>query len=66
MSLNRLGDLLVTQGELAAARLDYEASVEVTRRLVATHPSDTAFRSDLVMGEARLANMPGAVTPTTK
>ena len=47
MSLNKLGDVLVEQGDLPGAKLRYQESLEIRKRLSAADPSSASLPRDV-------------------
>ena len=47
MSLDKLGDVLVTQGDLAGARTRYQQSLDIRERLASADPSSASLRRDV-------------------
>ncbi|HAD26740.1 MAG TPA: hypothetical protein DCF61_13480, partial [Alphaproteobacteria bacterium] len=59
VSHERIGDVLVAQGDLAGAIAAYEASVSIARGLAEKFPYHPQFRSGLAITERRLAALKG-------
>jgi phage tail protein X len=59
VSLNKLGDVLVQAGDLAAARERYQASLAVAERLAAANPGSAEAQRDLWVSLWKLASLEG-------
>ena len=57
VSLTKLGDVLVAQGELAGARQRYQESLDIDRRLAAADVSSVAFQRDVSVSLIKLGDV---------
>ena len=59
MSLEKLGNVLVAQGDLAGARSRYQDSLDIRKRLAAADPSSASLQRDVWVSMGKLASMAG-------
>jgi hypothetical protein len=57
VSHDKVGDLAVQEGDLAAARTAYQASHEIFVRLAAADPTNTQWQHDLVVSHNKLGDL---------
>lgn len=59
-ALNKAGDVLSAQGDLAGARKAYEETLDIARKLAAADPSSAQAQRDLAVSLRRAAMQPGS------
>ena len=57
ISHNKLGDVAVAAGDLAAARAAYQASQDIRTRLAAADPANTEWQRDLSISHGKLGDV---------
>jgi hypothetical protein len=60
VSLTKLGDVLVAQGDLAGAKQRYQESAEILKRLSAADPSSARLQRDVSVSLWKLAGIAGS------
>jgi hypothetical protein len=60
VSLDRIGDVLVAQGDLAGARARFSESLAIRQRLAAADPSSAILQRDVLVSLFKLAQMPNS------
>jgi hypothetical protein len=55
---DRLGDVAVAAGDLAEARVAYQASLDIRVRLAAANPANTQWQRDLAYVERKISELP--------
>ncbi len=58
VSHERLGDVAVAAGDLAAARAAYQAGLDIAVRLAAADPANAQWQRDLAYVERRVRELP--------
>lgn len=57
MSYNKIGAVLVAQGELSAALKNYKKALAIAKRLVAADGSNAGWRFNLGVGHERIGEI---------
>ena len=57
VSHNKLGDLAVAAGDLAAAQQHYQAALTIRERLAAADPTNTEWQRDLSVSHEQLGDL---------
>ena len=66
MSLEKLGNVHSTQGDLAAARASYEASREIRTNLAAADPSNAQWQRDVALSYNKLGMLSARIGDTAE
>jgi hypothetical protein len=59
VSHNKVGDVAVAAGDLAATRAAYQAALEIMVRLAATDPANTQWQHDLERARQKISGLNG-------
>lgn len=57
-ALSDLGDVLVSSGDLAGARVRYESSLKMAEELASSNPGSAEAQRDLIVGHTKVASFP--------
>jgi hypothetical protein len=57
VSHNKIGDVLVAQGNLPTALMSYQASLGIAERLAKADPDNAGWQRDLALGYGRVATV---------
>jgi Flp pilus assembly protein TadD len=57
VSHNKIGDIAIAEGNLAAARTAYQAALDIRARLAAADPANTRWQNDLAAARQRVESL---------
>jgi tetratricopeptide (TPR) repeat protein len=66
VSHNKIGDVLVAQGNLAPALDSYRASLAIFERLAQADPGNAGWQRDLIVSNVKLAEIAGQANEGAK